>query len=272
MIKKVLSNSFETTQKNFVRLLLMSLPLLLSLGLSNSLNYDSNNYNWIFALISFIFTIVSIFLTLVTNIGYLVSKRNDSYQFKNLFNIFKHKGFITKVIGIFLILFFMVVTVLIIGLISSVFIGIGIINFFIGSNMGFFPFVGLLISSIIVIGIIVLSIIVSYGLAFLFIKFYDDFLNGEDNLIYAFKNAWNLMKGYKFKLFLVNVISGLIIILLTCIFAFIIYLSSLLMSVVAWLAIAFMVIFIIIFIIILAFWWIWNEMTMITFYEEINSK
>ncbi|MCF6514652.1 hypothetical protein GSH19_00430 [Lactobacillus sp. S2-2] len=269
MIKNVLSKAFEISRKNFLRLLLMSLPLLFAGMLSNLGNYSNNG---LLLLFSFIFMIITAFLYLATDIGLLISKRNDSYQFKNIFEMFRHKGFTLKVIGIFFILFFMIIAVAIIGLISSIFIGIGIINVFIGNQMGIFPFVGLLISLVIVIGIFALSFIISYGLAFIFIKFYDDFLNGQDNIIYSFRNAWNLMKGYKFKLFLVNLISILIVLVLIGVFGLVLYLLSLLMSLSSLLSGILIAILIIIFVIAFIFWWIWNEMTMITFYEEINSK
>lgn len=272
MIKTVLSKAFKISQKNFFRILLMVLPLMVVAGLSNSASYNPNNFNGLLALVSFIFSIVYLFLGLATDIGLLISKRNNAFKFKNLFEMFQRKGFTVKVIGIFLILFFMIVAVLIIGLIASIFIGIGSISIVIGSSMNFFPFVGLLISSLIVLGIIVFGIVLSYGLAFLFIKFYDDFLQGQDNIIYVFKNTWNLMRGYKFKLFLVNLISGLIALVLVGIFGLLIYLSSLLMSTISWLAIALMVIFAGILFISVVFWFIWNKMIMITFYDELSSK
>lgn len=272
MIKTVLSKAFKISQKNFFRILLMVLPLMVVAGLSNSASYNPNNFNGLLALVSFIFSIVYLFLGLATDIGLLISKRNNAFKFKNLFEMFQRKGFIVKVIGIFLILFFMIVAVLIIGLIASIFIGIGSISIVIGSSMNFFPFVGLLISSLIVLGIIVFGIVLSYGLAFLFIKFYDDFLQGQDNIIYVFKSTWNLMRGYKFKLFLVNLISGLIALVLVGIFGLLIYLSSLLMSTISWLAIALMVIFAGILFISVVFWFIWNKMIMITFYDELSSK
>lgn len=272
MIKTVLSKAFKISQKNFFRILLMVLPLMVVAGLSNSASYNPNNFNGLLALVSFIFSIVYLFLGLATDIGLLISKRNNAFKFKNLFEMFQRKGFTVKVIGIFLILFFMIVAVLIIGLIASIFIGIGSISIVIGSSMKFFPFVGLLISSLIVLGIIVFGIVLSYGLAFLFIKFYDDFLQGQDNIIYVFKSTWNLMRGYKFKLFLVNLISGLIALVLVGIFGLLIYLSSLLMSTISWLAIALMVIFAGILFISVVFWFIWNKMIMITFYDELSSK
>lgn len=272
MIKTVLSKAFKISQKNFFRILLMVLPLMVVAGLSNSASYNPNNFNGLLALVSFIFSIVYLFLGLATDIGLLISKRNNAFKFKNLFEMFQRKGFTVKVIGIFLILFFMIVAVLIIGLIASIFIGIGSISIVIGSSMNFFPFVGLLISSLIVLGIIVFGIVLSYGLAFLFIKFYDDFLQGQDNIIYVFKSTWNLMRGYKFKLFLVNLISGLIALVLVGIFGLLIYLSSLLMSTISWLAIALMVIFAGILFISVVFWFIWNKMIMITFYDELSSK
>lgn len=272
MIKTVLSKAFKISQKNFFRILLMVLPLMVVAGLSNSASYNPNNFNGLLALVSFIFSIVYLFLGLATDIGLLISKRNNAFRFKNLFEMFQRKGFTVKVIGIFLILFFMIVAVLIIGLIASIFIGIGSISIVIGSSMNFFPFVGLLISSLIVLGIIVFGIVLSYGLAFLFIKFYDDFLQGQDNIIYVFKSTWNLMRGYKFKLFLVNLISGLIALVLVGIFGLLIYLSSLLMSTISWLAIALMVIFAGILFISVVFWFIWNKMIMITFYDELSSK
>lgn len=272
MIKTVLSKAFKISQKNFFRILLMVLPLMVVAGLSNSASYNPNNFNGLLALVSFIFSIVYLFLGLATDIGLLISKRNNAFKFKNLFEMFQRKGFTVKVIGIFLILFFMIVAVLIIGLIASIFIGIGSISIVIGSSMNFFPFVGLLISSLIVLGIIVFGTVLSYGLAFLFIKFYDDFLQGQDNIIYVFKNTWNLMRGYKFKLFLVNLISGLIALVLVGIFGLLIYLSSLLMSTISWLAIALIVIFAGILFISVVFWFIWNKMIMITFYDELSSK